>query len=304
MNLVAIISIISNFFFSTLNAASPSPVFWSEVNSPRDSWAQAERHTDLPQRKSDAELLTITAKSAVLYDIKSGFFLFEKNAQDIRPTASITKLMTALVFLDNNPDWNKEYTIKREEVDGSNNANIFSGDTLTIKDLFYLSLVNSDNTATSALVSASGLKREDFVNEMNNKAKKLGLTHTSFTDPIGLSDQNVSTAYEIARLAQEAFSKTEIQQAVVSKKYRFKTGEGDVRVVSSTDELLSQNISGLKILGGKTGYTDPAGACFVGRFSNAEGREIISVILGSATKDERFSDTKALVQWFYNNFIW
>ncbi len=235
----------------------------------------------------------------------SSQILFNKEADKEWPIASITKLVTALVFLEHNPGWDIVYTITDEDRREGGRINVFRGEKIKVKDLFNLSLVGSDNTATIALVHSTGLSEEDFVKKMNAKAESIGLKHSRFYDAVGLSNDNVSIAREVIELARVTLAKEEIQAATLKKKYEFSTIQGRKKIVYNTDDLLNnfpQN--GIKILGGKTGYTESAGYCFVGKFIDSSGREIISVVLGSPDKNSRFSQTKDLVEWAYKSFIW
>ena len=140
---------------------------------------------------------------------------------------------------------------------------------------------------------------------MNAKVKELGLISTSFVDPVGLNSHNVSTAKEIAMLAKTALDKKEISEATIARSYEFKTLGGKKKIIYNTDSLLKifpQN--GIKILGGKTGYNEAAGYCFVGKFTDEGGHEIIAVVLGGDDKNSRFEQTKNIVHWAYNNYKW
>lgn len=251
-----------------------------------------------------SELYLVANKGAVL-GANSRDFFFLKNAEETQPIASITKLMTALVFLENNPGWETTYIIRADDKVEGGILNLFPGEEVRIKDLFNTSLIASDNGATLALVHASGLSEEEFVKKMNKTAVQLGLRQTHFVDPIGLSDRNTANAREVALLAQEALARPEIKQATESKEYRFKTLNGQTKNIESTDYLLfDSEKNAFQVLGGKTGYTDRAGYCFVGRFQDESGREIISVVLNSAGKNERFKETKNLVNWVFENYNW
>jgi len=232
-------------------------------------------------------------------------FLLENEADVKQPIASITKLMTALVFIKTNPRWEEIYQIKSEDHVEGGRLNLFLGDSVTIRSLFYTSLVASDNGATLALVHASGLSETEFVARMNLMAQQLGLRQTKFIDPVGLSDGNISTAREVARLAVAAFERPEIREATLKKTHVFTTLEGREKKIESTDNLLfNSKDNGRKILGGKTGYTPLAGYCFVGLFSDASGRELISVVLNSQDKNERFVDSRRLADWIFDNYLW
>jgi len=256
-------------------------------------------------KKADAPDFSLTASSGAVLLVKSNTFLYEKNSSAKQPIASLTKLMTALVFLDHNPGYDKEYVVtKADNVEGGKN-NLFTGDTVKVSDLFNTSLVASDNGATLALSHATGLSEAEFVAAMNEKANKLGLFSTAFVEPTGLSDKNVSTARDVARLAKEALSHEEIKNSTTKKDYQFVTKEGREKNISSTDYLLySVPNSEINLLGGKTGYTENAGYCFVGKFTDKRQDEVISVVLNSNGKNDRFLETKSLVNWIFTNYNW
>ncbi len=246
----------------------------------------------------------LVAESAAVLAIKPNIYLLEKDDQQVRSIASITKLMTALVFLDHNPGWDKEYTIRSSDMVLGGINHLFPGDTVTVKDLFYASLVASDNVATQALSAATGLSETEFVQAMGDKAAHLGLLSTSFVDPVGLGDGNESSARDIARLAKEAFSKPDIQAAVLQPSFSFTTAEGKAREVESTDYFTRSSGDDIILLGGKTGYTDAAGYCFVGQFDDGSGRQVIAVVMGTDSKQSRFDETEKAVRWSFANFAW
>lgn len=251
------------------------------------------------------ELYDLPAGCGAVADIQENKILFEKQADKEWPLASITKLMAALVFLDYNLGWEEIYEVRHEDRREGGKIYLFTGDKVKIKDLFYLSLVGSGNTETVGLVNSTGLSEEEFVKKMNEKAESMGLTNTRFYDPAGLNNSNVSTAKETAVFAKIALADKDISEATLAKNYSFTTQGGRKKVIYNTDDLLDifpQN--GIKIAGGKTGYTEAAGYCFVGKFIDHNGREMISVVLGGDSKDSRFTQTRGLVEWAYENYVW
>lgn len=257
------------------------------------------------KRNLDAPEINLPAEKAVVLAGDDRISFFDKRADEVQPIASITKLMTALVFLENNPGWETTYMIGRDDLIEGGKLNLFRGEEIKLKDIFKTSLIASDNGATIALVHASGLSEEEFVKKMNEKTLALGLTNTNFRDSIGLSDDNVSTAREVALLAKEALVRPEIIEATESKDYQFTTLDGREKMIESTDYLLFDSEDNqFQVLGGKTGYTDKAGYCYVGRFEDLSGREIISVVLNSAGKNDRFRESKSLVKWVFDNYTW
>jgi D-alanyl-D-alanine endopeptidase (penicillin-binding protein 7) len=254
--------------------------------------------------KPGAAAVELAAEKGAVLSAQDHFFLFTKRADEVQPIASITKLMTSLVFLDSNPGWEEIYEIKENDKVEGGRLNLFLGEKVKVKDLFYTSLVASDNGATIALVHSTGLSEEEFVARMNAEAKRLGLVRTKFSDPVGLGDDNVSTAREVALLAKAAFDRREIREATASREYNFTTFTGVEKKVESTDYLLfDSEKNSFQVLGGKTGYTDKAGYCFVSRLKDGN-REVIAVVLNSAGKNERFKESKNLVNWVFNNYDW
>ncbi|MDD3285534.1 MAG: serine hydrolase [Patescibacteria group bacterium] len=248
---------------------------------------------------------SIAAKSAAVLTDDGHVWLEAKAPERRQAIASITKLMTALVFLEHNPGWEKEYTISRADMVEGGKVNLFLGETVRVKDLFNASLVASDNGATLALARSTGLSETEFILAMNNKAKDLGLLQTEFADPVGLSNNNLSNARDVARLAQAALSREEIEKSVALPAYRFQTLQGRDKLLESTDWLLdSSSSSALKALGGKTGYTDQAGYCFVGRFQDKDGRSVIVAVLDTGGKNERFLQARALASWAFTYCQW
>ncbi len=244
----------------------------------------------------------IFADSATVFDLTSRTVLYEKNAEDVASIASITKLITALVVLDLEPDLKQEYTLTENDRREGGRIFLFLGDTVTIDDLFNISLVGSGNTATVALVHALGFNEQEFVIKMNEKARELGLLNTKFVDPIGLSFNNVSTAYEVVEIIKTALEQEKIKITVTKSNYILKTKQGKIKRIESTDQLLNQK-NDYQIIGGKTGYLVSAGFCFAGQFKQ-NGHEIISVVLGSNGVEQRFVDTHNLVSWAFDNYLW
>ncbi|MBN1325691.1 D-alanyl-D-alanine carboxypeptidase [Candidatus Falkowbacteria bacterium] len=252
--------------------------------------------------------IKITAQSAIAVDVKSGKILYKKNIEEIRPIASITKLMTALVFLDHNPGWQNEIKIKAEDRNSGGIIYLNIGDTLTLKNLFYTALVVSDNDAADALMRASGLNSEQFISEMNVKAKSLNLNNTQFVDPTGLHLGNKSNIQDIVRLLYCALQNEAIQKATSMAKYEFEVKYmiNDIektRTVKlrNTDWLLG---SYLNVVGGKTGHLEEAGYCFATKILGEQNQEIIVVVLGSDSNFNRFQDVKAITDWVFNNYQW
>jgi len=238
-------------------------------------------------------------------DPKNGVELYSEQADKQVPIASIAKLMTALVFLDNNPGWDREYRVLATDQVNGGRVYVSNGDTVTLKDLFSLSLIASDNAATRGLVRSTGLGLGEFVLLMNNKARDLGLKNTNFVDPIGIGAGNVSTARAVAELLNTALASKHIEKALGRLNYVLTTKEGKVRTAYSTNKILKEYPKGNTFLiGGKTGHTELAGYCLVTKFKDEHENEVISVVLGESSSPGRFAMINNILDWTLKNYEW
>lgn len=265
------------------------------------------KEKDIPQKINQNSLgVEVAATNGLVVDWDSGQALWSKNPEEKSSIASLTKIMTALVFLDHNPGWETKIKILSSDQREGGAAFLGNGEEVTVRDLFYLALVKSINSAAAALARSTGLSEKDFVAAMNQKAQELGLNDTVFVDPTGLYMGNISTAVDLAVLFREALQKTAIANATTMEKYQVSVlNKDNGRNAESTDILLASylNKDPYRILGGKTGYTEEAGYCLVLGVEKS-GRKIISVMLGSNSIDNRFNDTKGIVDWAFRNYQW
>ncbi len=249
------------------------------------------------------------AKAAIVVDQRSGSVLFEKNAEDQRSLASLSKLMSTLVFLEHNPGWNVVVEMREQYKREGSNTKIQLGDTVTVRDLFNLMLIASRNDAVMALVSATGMSQYKFVQLMNEKAEALGLRQTVFVEPTGLNPLNRSSARDIAIMLHEVLKTQEARQATTTLTYFFRTkklGQSFAEVNTNTDLLGSylQNPPRYEIIGGKTGYIEDSGYCLASAVKNREGGEILAVVLGAETRLESSQELKSLIAWTFANYAW
>jgi D-alanyl-D-alanine endopeptidase (penicillin-binding protein 7) len=244
------------------------------------------------------ENLQISASSAVVMDVQSDSFILEKNSEQVWPIASISKLMSVLVLLEDlKIDLDDTYVLKASDRRNGGRDYLFQGDEVANKDLLALALISSDNTAVIALISSAGLSEDEFVELMNTKAKSLGFKNTVFYDATGLNSANVSTAKEVSFLLKKALNNKIISDLVKNYSYSITTVQGRVKNIKSTNELLdyfNNNQSDVKIIGGKTGFNDSSGYCLGTEFSFRE-KKYISVVLNASSLNNRFNDTIKLV---------
>lgn len=258
---------------------------------------------DAPYRKNNDSLgMAITAHSAIVIDKETEQILWQKNPEEARSVASLTKLLTALVFLDNNPGWEEVVTIQQSDYREGGRIRVYQGEEISIRDLFNTMLIVSSNNATVALVRSTGLSEEEFVVAMNQKAQELGMIQSVFLEPTGLEPDNISTASDIIKLAKAAFNQEEIRWATSQKQYTYSILNAPRSYsLDNTNKLLN---SYLKILAGKTGYLEESGYCLVSEVKGPEEQEIIIAILDSQSETDRFQDLKALAQWAFDNYNW
>ncbi len=248
--------------------------------------------------------IQVTAKSALAIDSKTGKVLYQKNAEESLPIASITKLMTALVFLDHNPGWQKEFFTVAEDRRNGGIIHLNTGEVLTIRNLFFTALIASDNDAAIALARSTGLNEAEFAKEMNNKAQALGLNNTQFTEPTGLDNNNHSTAKDVIKLLNLALADEDIKKVTNLSSYEFEVRNKDkTRLVKlvNTDLLLK---SYLNVIGGKTGSLTEVGYNLAVKIKDQEDHEIMIVTLGSQSNFDRFQDVKAIADWISTNYQW
>ena len=249
---------------------------------------------------------------------QDGTVYFQRNDSDTAPIASVTKVMTALVALENS---SLDYTVTVSETAaniGESSANLQEGDTMTLEDALKALMIPSGNDAAQAIAESVGAQLADdpsnpenctqaFVDAMNAKAVELGMEDTLFTNPHGLDDEGFesdqhSCAKDVSLMCAAAM-KSEDFRAVVSGQFNSCTvtrdGAQESIELESTDELIGtyEGTCGIK-----TGFTDAAGGCFAGA-NNRDGQDLYAIVLGSTDEETRFSDTTELWDWVYANTI-
>jgi len=239
--------------------------------------------------------LNLSAAAAVAMDYATGTILYQENGQSVRSMASLTKVMTAVVFLEQGISWDQQYTLTADDFVYGNYVGLVKGDVVTTKDLFYAMLVASSNVAATALVHSTGLTMDQFAAKMNAKAEELNLIHTVFYESSGLAVKNQTTAIEYAQFSRVALDDPEIQAATTASYYDFITAQGAARHARSTNDLVRYG-SDLGIIGGKTGYLDEAGYCLMLETKHGNNN-LITVVLGEPSSSVRFSESYYLARW-------
>ena len=241
------------------------------------------------------EVPDVRAEAAIIYNPETGEVLWENHSKDQRSMASITKVMTALVFLESNTPLTTEVTVQRSDVAHASTTYLRNGFKLPAEDLLNLLLVGSDNAAARALARVSYLGYDAFIQRMNEKAKELGLESTVYADPSGLLAENMSSAYDLARLI--AYAAADERISAIMRKTSFTTGTGK-RVITahSTNQIVRSG--DIDVVGGKTGFISRSGYCLATLLRLPQsGQQVAFVVLGAKSNASRFWETRHLFNW-------
>lgn len=254
---------------------------------------------------------SIESEAALLIDNKTGKILYEKNASKKMYPASTTKIMTAILTLENcnlNDIITASYNAVQSVPEGYANAEIQIGEQLSVKQLLQLLLVHSANDSANVLAEHVGGSIDSFVSMMNTKAHELGLSNTHFTNAFGKQDSNhYTTAHDLATIMQYCLKNDDFRQLAGSASCSIPaTNLHSIRQYSSTNDLINpnSNLYYKYLTTGKTGFTTEAGDCLVSS-AYKNDLELICVILGGKTTNNvstRFTETKKLYDYGYNNF--
>ena len=239
----------------------------------------------------------LSAQGALAVDLDSGVSLYEKNADQPLLPASTTKIITALVSLD---------TYKLDQVLTVNNGvvvgqkmGLYSGEQITFENLLYGLLVYSANDAAQTLAQNFPGGYDAFIAAMNQKAKDLSMTGSKFQNPVGLDGLNqITTARDLVRASEVAMRNPEFAKVVGTKSVDFTDVTGKVKYnLKNINELLG-TVPG--VLGIKTGWTENARENLV-TYIGRDGHKVIIAVLGS---EDRFGETKELIDWVFTNYQW
>ena len=260
--------------------------------------AKAVKEAEEPKFKLDdkGELVPdLRAEAAIIYDPASGHVLWEQNSQNERSIASITKVMTAVVFLESSPDLTEEVLVQRADVRNASTTYIRAGYKLTKSDVLHLTLIASDNAAARVLARVSPQGSTAFIARMNEKAAELGLTATHYADPSGLLSANVSSAYDMARLIAFVGQDERIASVMRTANHSIQVGRRTINIHSTNQLVMKGDVD---VLGGKTGFIRAAGYCLATLLRLPQGGpQVAVVVLGARSNAGRFWETRHLFNW-------
>lgn len=285
------------------------------LNSPAD--AQAALRVSLPNAKPalarpappkkirpESVGMRTSAQCAFVADVASGAVLYAKDPHRVLPIASLTKLMTAMVFLDQHPDLSRTVTVTDEDDDAETKQIFATGEVLTYEDVLRSMLVGSVNMSANILARTT-LGRDAFIAAMNKKAEALRLKSPHFVDPSGLDSDNRANAADVAAILSHALAYPEIQEFSQEREVLVHGKLKDYKI-KSTNLLITSylNQRPYAIVAAKTGSLPAVGFNMAQVTKNADGHKIVVVELGSGNTFSRFQDIKALTTWAFDTYQW
>jgi serine-type D-Ala-D-Ala endopeptidase (penicillin-binding protein 7) len=260
------------------------------------------REAMTPRFKTDAtgaRVPDIRAAAAIIFDPQSGQVLWGENAQDKRSIASITKVMTAVVFLEDQPDLSQVVTVERGDTYAASTTYLRVNERVTLDNLLHLTLIASDNAAARALARLSHGGTVSFIDRMNSKAIELGLESTSFADPSGLRAENVSSAYDLSRLITYAATDPQLSPTISPimrmAEYKVTTSRRSINIKNTNRLVVDGDVD---VMGGKTGFISKAGHCLATLIRMPHTNQSVAVVvLGATSNPGRFWETRHLFNW-------
>ena len=266
--------------------------------------------TDIDNTDYNPDKLSTDSPSVILMDASSGKILYSKNAYERRYPASTTKLMTAILTLEN-CKLTDTAIVSHDSIYnvpvGYSHANLQEGEELTIEQLLNVLLIPSANDAAFVLAEHIAGSVDKFSEMMNSKAKEIGCLNTHFVNPNGIhSDDHYSTAYDLALIGQYAMKFDEIMKIAMVNQYTLpKTNKytGPSRVFNATNGLIDKDNEYYypSATGLKTGYTDKAGYCIV-TTAEKKGLKLLQVVLGSKDISTRYKDCIKVFDYGFDNY--
>ena len=268
-----------------------------EINSTNNCISNSQLVDKLIGKVNVPEL---NSRKAIVYDRLSGKKVYGKNENKETAMASTTKIMTAIIVIENCKNFDDIVTITSKSANiGGSRLKLNTNDKITVNDLLYGMLLRSGNDAAIALALYTAGSIEDFANLMNEKASELGLVHTHFVTPHGLDDsKHYTTCYELAKITDYALKNEKFSEIVKTKSTTI-TINNSPRTINNTNEILCNNIEG--VYGVKTGFTNNAGRCLVTSIKR-NNMDFIIVVIGADSRKLRASDTLKLIQYSYQAF--
>ncbi|MGB3289868.1 MAG: D-alanyl-D-alanine endopeptidase [Burkholderiaceae bacterium] len=249
----------------------------------------AAAHTGASEALLDTRQAMLRSEVAFVQDLKSSHVLYDKNGDEVRPIASISKLMTALVVAEAGLPMNEVLEISDADVDRlrHSRSRLRVGTQLSRANMLHLALMSSENRAAHALGRYYPGGMPAFVRAMNDKARALGMRKTHFVEPTGLSSENVSSPRDLVKLLRAVSKQPLIHRYTTDDSYQVDVGRGRQLVYNNTNRLVKNSDWDIKI--SKTGFINEAGECLV-MLTRIDNRDVAIVLLNSSGRYSRIGD--------------
>ncbi len=282
---------VADFKRPAVNTHAAEPVFVPKKNVlAAGPWITCQIPSKLRPR--------LRAQAACVVDCNSGKVLYGLNSLEPRPIASLVKLLTAMVYLESGGDLDATIEITPEDAKNAGKSILWKGHKFKARDVLYAALMSSENRAARALARSTPYTQEQFIERMQQRAIELGCTTLRVVEPTGLSEKNVASPQDVARLLAAALSNKTISEICRTYRHQFKAlNSRKVYRLTNSNRLL---VSKYKMLGGKTGYIVEAGWC-VAAMNDTKDGPLITVIMGSQSNNVRFTQARKLIEWAIRN---
>lgn len=233
----------------------------------------------------------IVSKSAIVTNRENNEILYEKNIDEQLPIASLTKIMTTIVALENINDFDKTIIVTKDDINITNDyvtVGLTEGLEVSYEDLLYSTMIQSAADSAITLANHTFDNYEMFINKMNEKANKLGMTNTHFSNPVGKDENNYSSVNDLYKLLEYALDNQKFYDIYTTQEYKMKYIDKTINnYVNNAIEKNEIENNGIKFSGTKTGFTTLSGASLSG-ISNINNNEILIITLGAiGEQDER-----------------
>lgn len=273
---------------------------------------------DSKQSLAPESALDLECQAAMLLEMNTGSLVYGKNLDMRREPASLTKVMTCLLAMERG-NLDDKITISDTALKGldpnGSSAGLVEGETLTLKELLYCLMISSANDAAPVIAEYISGSQDAFVELMNQRAKELGCTGTHFANPHGLhDDDHYSTARDLSRMMLEAMKFEAFREIIATERHYLEPTNkvSEERILDTTDFFISKKVSeqyyDSRVVGGKTGFTTPAGYCIM-FVAEDEGLEYLCVILGAesyvteeSTTLGSFTQGEKLIDFGFDNY--
>lgn len=247
-------------------------------------------------------IVTLDSKEAILYNLNDDSIIYDKNSNDKTYIASLTKIMTSLVAIENISNLDDVVVVSSDDLQGLvgyAKAGFKAGDKVTYRDLLYGLMLSSGADAANILANNIGTNISDFVNLMNKKVEQLDLKNTKFSNPIGMDEENYSTAYDMSIILKEALKYDIFKELFSLNSYITSNG---IKLEKTTNKIaLNYDLDISNITGSKTGYTDLADYCLAST-ATINGVSYLAITLNAEDMPTYLEDTLSLYNYYSSNY--